>query len=122
MDLLLQPGKVTSLSREMLIVAPPEPQPPIRTAENILSSIELESAVLDVDGRVPSGDRFAGHAVAASPWRTDIPQELVATNRAAKALTVWRWRDEIISDVEMQMSLEKGGRDLLGTVYHLGRA
>ena len=33
-----------------------------------------------------------------------------------------RWRDEMRSDLEMQIALDKGGRDFIGTVYYLRRA
>jgi hypothetical protein len=92
--------------------------------EGMMSSVELEIAVLDVDGRVPKGDRFVDNTVAsANLWREvkDTPPEVVAANRATKALTVWRWRDELLCDIELQMSLTRGGRDLLGTVYYLRR-
>ena len=93
--------------------------------DGIMSSSELESGVLDVDNRVPRDARFVGNIMtSANLWREvkNIPPETVAANRAAKALTIWRWKDEILSDLEMQMALEKGGRSLLGTAYYLRRS
>ena len=124
-DVWLQPSSTSGLPRDLLVVAPPKPLPPILSMDGIMSSSELESGVLDVDNRVPRDARFVGNIMtSANLWREvkNIPPETVAANRAAKALTIWRWKDEILSDLEMQMALEKGGRSLLGTAYYLRRS
>lgn len=120
----MQPGSTTSLPGDLLVVAPAPPKPPILTVEDILSSSELELTLLDIDGRVPRGDRFVSNLVtSASLWSQahNVPQDVVAACRAAKALTIWRWREEILLDTEMQMSLERGARTPIGSVFYVRR-
>lgn len=124
LNLLLQPSTTASLPADLLVVDPPPPKPPILTVEDVLSSSELEGTILDVDGRVPRGDRFVANLVtSATLWSEakDIPQDVIAACRAAKALTVWRWREDVLSDMEMQVSLEKGARTSTGSVFYLRR-
>ncbi|EKM51291.1 uncharacterized protein PHACADRAFT_151948 [Phanerochaete carnosa HHB-10118-sp] len=99
---LLQPGSAPSLPQDLLVVAPPNPTPPTLTIEDILSSMDLEDALLDVDGRISRDQR--------------------AVTPITKALTVFRWRDEVMCDLEMQMSMEKGARERCGSVWYLRRS
>ena len=124
MTLLIQPSTTTSLPGELLVASPPPPKPPILSVEDILGSADLEATVLDVDGRVPRGDRIVANLVtSASLWSEakDVPPHVIAASRAAKALTVWRWKPDVLADVEMQVALERGARSLVGTVFYLRR-
>lgn len=121
---LLSPTTQTSLPPDLLVVAPPPPAPPTLTTDGILSAAELEDALLDVDGRVARAERLAA---AAPPPRArregdSVPLEVLVAARAAKALAVWRWRDEVLADVEMQRGMPRGARELLGTVFYLRRS
>ena len=89
-----------------------------------MSSVELEDSILDVDGRVSRAERQAGNDISTVDfWGITRPSpQARGAARAAKALSVWRWRDEMRSDLEMQIALNKGGRDFIGTVYYLRRA
>ncbi len=123
MDFLLAPGYTTSLPKELLLVDPSRPQPPILSKECIISSVELEEGILDVDGRVSRADRQRGNDFSISFYGEVNPHtQLANTACTAKALTVYRWRDEMKSDFEMQLLLERAGRELVGTVYYLRRA
>lgn len=95
--------------------APPNPTPPTLTIEDILSSTDLEDALLDEDGRVPRDQR------AVTPIRL-ATRPVPRSTSAAKALAVLRWRDEVMSDLEMQMSMEKGARERCGSVWYLRRS
>lgn len=112
--MLLQPGSTTSLPQDLLVVAPPNPTPPILTIEDTLSSTDLEDALLEVDGRVSRDQRRAPPML---PNGKPVPR----STSAAKALTVFRWRDEVLHDLEMQLSMERGARERCGTVWYLRR-
>lgn len=88
-----------------------------------MSSSEVEQGVLDVDGRVPHAERQSGEDIPSVNFWGDVKpsSHAIGAIRAAKALTVWRWKDEMKSDLEMQIALDKAGRDFLGTVYYLRR-
>ena len=101
---------------------PESPQPPTLTMENILSSVELEQGILDVDGRVPRSERIAANDVTSINYWGDVSTDIVAANRAAKSLSIWRWSDEVKDDRDLQMVLDRGARELVGTVYYLRRA
>lgn len=90
-----------------------------------MSSAELEDGVLDVDGRVSRDARSASEPVPPSNVWVDfsgVHQSLPVVNRAAKCLTIWRWEEDRVPDVDVQMYLDKGGRVYAGTVYYLRRA
>lgn len=89
-----------------------------------MSSLELEDAILDVDGQLPRSERHVlslSSSLNARPPAEGTPTANLRANRAAKAISIWRWREEVASDLELQMSLEKGGRDLIGTAFYLRR-
>ncbi|KAH8105481.1 hypothetical protein BXZ70DRAFT_921031 [Cristinia sonorae] len=117
LDLLLRPGTTKSLPSDQLVIGAPDPTPPTLTMEGILSSTELEEAVLEVDGRVTLADFYRTTANT-----KDADRRGIQSLRAAKAITVWRWQEEMMNDFEMQMALERGGRELLTTVYFLRNA
>ncbi|KAI0684492.1 hypothetical protein BC835DRAFT_635456 [Cytidiella melzeri] len=124
-NFLLQPGKSPSLPRELLVANPPHPQPPTLAMDCIMSSVELEEGVLDLNKQIPHevfsiANDISGH----NTW-TNVGNgsaDAVGASRAAKALSVWRWTDETKSDVELHRTLDKGGRELLGTVHYLNHA
>ncbi|KAI0791361.1 hypothetical protein C8Q75DRAFT_715542 [Abortiporus biennis] len=126
--LLLQPNIIRTLPTTLLVIGHPPPEPPTLTMDDIMGTCELEDGILDVDGRVSRADRH----LAASQTTTSAGADQVAlsyTNmdvisarssaRAAKSFTIWRWREEMMHDIEMQMLQERGGRELVGTVYYL---
>lgn len=124
--LLLQPSVGKSLPPAMLVIGPPEPHPPILTMEGILSSVELEDEILETDGRISRSDRYAtiqeNVASTQMPGGPDDPYNTVAhvmSTKAAKSLSVWRWREDMQGELELQMIQERGGRERLGTVYYL---
>lgn len=110
----------------MLVIGPPAPQPPILTMEGILSSVELEDEILEIDGRVSRSDRYT--AIQNEVISRRVPDGIddssnmiprVISAKAAKSLSVWRWREEMQGELEIQMIQERGGREPLGTVYFL---
>ena len=124
--LLLQPNIAKSLPPTMLVIGPPAPQPPILTMEGILSSVELEDEILEIDGRVSRSDRYT--AIQNEVISRRVPDGIddssnmiprVISAKAAKSLSVWRWREEMQGELEIQMIQERGGREPLGTVYFL---
>ncbi|KAI0781631.1 Asx homology domain-containing protein [Irpex lacteus] len=120
LDLLLQPGETPLLPKELTVADPSPPKPPTLTMEGIMSSAELEEGVLEVTKQIPpevlsSANRLSYTTAAGGA------QDTVVAGRAAKAATIWRWRDEVKVDLGLQFSLDRGGRDTLGTVYYLSR-
>ena len=91
--------------------------------EGILSSAELEDGVLEVDGRVTRADIHSMTTSLTTSAPND-PDAVAALHsiRAAKAITVWRWQDEMADDIGMQMVLSRGGRQALTTVHFLRNA
>jgi hypothetical protein len=51
----------------------------------------------------------------------DVTSGSAARLRAGKATSIWRWREEVRTDVELQLCLDKGGRDCVGTIHYLSR-
>lgn len=85
-----------------------------------MRSAELEEGVLEVTKQIPpevlsSANRLSYTTTAGGA------QDTVVADRAAKAATIWRWRDEVKVDLGLQFSLDRGGRDTLGTVHYLSR-
>lgn len=119
--LLLQPVTTRALPPNLLVVDPPDPQPPIRTMDGAMSSEEIEDGILDVDGRVSRADRYATLAELVSSAIPNENQDILTitqtfkSNRAAKALTIYRWRDDGAED-QFQ---DRGGREPIGTVFYL---
>lgn len=97
------------------MVAPRNPTPPTLTIEEILSSTDLEDALLDVDARVSRDQRSV---TPIRPTTRPMPR----STSAAKALTVFRWRDEAMHDLDMQVSMERGARERCDTVWYLRRS
>ncbi|KAI0086780.1 hypothetical protein BDY19DRAFT_958640 [Irpex rosettiformis] len=116
-DFLLQPGEIPHLPKELVVADPQPPRPPILTMEGIMSSTELEQGVLDVNKQVPP--ELLSTANTLSYNVGSGPQDTVVASRAAKAVSIWRWRDEVKADPGLQFHLDKGGRDMLGTVFYL---
>lgn len=106
---------------------PPPPEPPTLAMEGILGTIELEEAVLDVDNRVSRADRHENIAselakkspVGVTPNFTLDTATALSSSRTAKCFTVWRWSEEMQTDIELQMLQDRGGRELMGTVFYL---
>lgn len=122
LSLLLQPAIGRPLPTQLLVVAPPNPEPPTLSMDDIMGTLELEDGILDVDGRVSRTDRHAmtmslgaGHGIFGS-------SDIRASIRTAKSFSVWRWREEMLNDFEMQMIQDRGGRELLGTISYLRSA
>lgn len=109
LTVLLQPGSTAALPQDLLVFAPRPPAPPTLTIDGVLSAADLEDALLDVDGRVPRTERSSAHALSRGA-------------AAAKALVVFRWRDEVQHDLEMQMAMARGARERCGTVWYLRRS
>ncbi|KAJ7201597.1 Asx homology domain-containing protein [Mycena pura] len=91
---LLEPGLTRDLPLELLQPGPSEPSAPTRSM-TITSPSQLENGLLDVDGRVERAKRSNGNA-----W---------------KAITLWRWTGDSLSDV----CERRGGREDHGTLFYL---
>ncbi|KAJ7636902.1 Asx homology domain-containing protein [Roridomyces roridus] len=94
LTVLAQPGAQRNLPADLLMPGPPEPSPPIRIM-TITSPTQLETGLLDIDGRVDKAKRPNGNA-----W---------------KALTVWRWAGDDMGMLQGQ----RGGREAQGTLFYL---
>lgn len=125
LDFLLQPGTTSNLPPYLLPVAPEPPIPPIHKAESIMSSAELEDVVLSIDGRVSMEFR-AKLERTVPPSRVDFTRAVSSntspSNQAAKSLSIWRWHEDRVPELEVQQMLLKGGREYNGTVYYLRHA
>ncbi|CAL1702381.1 unnamed protein product [Somion occarium] len=129
LTLLLPPNVDRNLPPQLLVICPPEPKPPTLNTDGILSSVELEHEILETDGRVSRAERYTEINDMIKSRRTPLTSMLthdpfdtaaLATSaKAAKSLSVWRWREEMKAEIELQMIQERGGRELLGTIYHL---
>ncbi|TCD71105.1 hypothetical protein EIP91_000199 [Steccherinum ochraceum] len=120
LNLLLQPKLTKSLPSQLLVVGAPDPTPPTLTMEGIFSTTELEDAILEVDGRITRAEVWATMHPPSSSSSADIDVQMYAHSvRCAKSVTVWRWEEEMMHDLDMQMMLPRGGRQLLATVYFL---
>ncbi|KAI0075019.1 hypothetical protein K474DRAFT_1572973, partial [Panus rudis PR-1116 ss-1] len=124
LTLLLSPGDSRALPLQLLVVAPPNPEPPTLTTEGVMGSRELEDLILDTDERVSRALRHTtvetllqSKSILAKDDPTKAANYL--SMRAAKSLSIWRWRPEMLEDFEMQMLQERGGRELVGAVYYL---
>lgn len=126
-DLILQPGSTRSLPTSQLRMEPPPPEPPTLAMEGMLGTLELEDAVLDVDGRLSRADRHEyekaelaeSGLIGVTPNFTLDTVSTILSSRTAKCFTVWRWSEEVQDDVEMQLLQDRGGRELMGTVFYL---
>ena len=92
--------------------------------EDIADPVALERGALDVDGRVSYSDKYEDDAASCPVTQTQsggVPDELrnsIAV-RAWKSFTVWRWREEMLSQMEMQIVQERGGRERVATLFYL---
>ena len=125
--MLLSPKTDRTLPSYLRSIGPPEPQPPVRAMEGILSSLDLEEGVLDEDGRIPPDARnpVPTQTPDMSSMLVDYTGVRMPSSRAsiaAKSLTVWRWDEERLPDLEVQPHLDRGGREYVGTVFYLRRA
>lgn len=92
-----------------------------------MSSIALEEGILDVDARVSQDARepIQLRPPELSNLQVDFAGVHVPSSRASKAaksLTIWRWEEDRIPELEVQPHLDKGGREYVGTVFYLRRA
>ncbi|KAI0308899.1 Asx homology domain-containing protein, partial [Amylostereum chailletii] len=80
-------------------ITPPEDETSLRASE-VTSPSQLETVILDLDGRVPRAERPHGNA-----W---------------KVISVWRQREGAMDEMEVDVQgLERGGRRKLGTLFYL---
>ncbi|KAJ7089190.1 Asx homology domain-containing protein [Mycena belliarum] len=100
LTVLLEPGPTRDLPSHLLMPGPTEPAAPTRIM-TITSPTQLESGLLDVDGRVERAKRPNGNA-----W---------------KALTLWRWSGDALNHSSQPQSNEdrRGGRQDHGTLFYL---
>lgn len=84
--------------------------------EGVLSSVELEDGILDVVGQITKADVYAAVNSAAKDHGSSAA---VYSTRSAKAVSVWRWSEEVIHDQAVQMIRARGGRELLASVYFM---
>lgn len=84
-----------------------------------MSSTELEEGVLDVHKQIPPDLLSAANTLSYNA--ASSVQNTVVAGRAAKAVSIWRWKDEVKGDLVLQMHLDRGGREMLGTAYYLTR-
>ncbi|KAJ6532778.1 Asx homology domain-containing protein [Mycena vulgaris] len=98
LTVLLEPGTTRDLPAHLLIPGPSEPDAPTRSM-TITSPTQLESGLLDVDGRVERTRRPNGNA-----W---------------KALTLWRWTGDALEYNSPSNDGHRGGRQDHGTLFYL---
>ncbi|KAJ7033465.1 Asx homology domain-containing protein [Mycena alexandri] len=99
LTVLLEPGPRRDLPAELLMPGPSEPEAPTRTM-TITSPTQLESGLLDVDGRVERTKRPNGNA-----W---------------KSFTLWRWSgDSLETAFSDNGPGRRGGRQDHGTLFYL---
>ncbi|KAI9058924.1 hypothetical protein FKP32DRAFT_1596798 [Trametes sanguinea] len=121
---LLSPGVVKSLPPTLLVHGSQECDTKMLSIEDIADPVALERGVLDVDGRVRPSDKYE-QDVASVSGRPGGPAEEqervknVIAVRAWKSFTVWRWRDEMRGETELQIVQERGGRERVATLFYL---
>lgn len=126
-NVILQPAIIRSLPPSQLTLQPPPPEPPTLSIEGILGTQELQEAILDVDGRVSRAERQQvftqglkrNTLVGVAPDFSLSTASTTASSRTAKCFTVWRWSEEMQDNVELQITQDRGGRELMGTVFYL---
>ena len=91
--------------------------------EGIMNSRELEEGILDIDGRIPRYARGDIQQPSESTLHVDFSGAVSTGSRsscvAAKSMTIWRWNEERVPELEVSQLLPKGGREYCGTVYYL---
>lgn len=100
-------GTARNLPGQLLVPAADISTSPIDIREiTVDSPMQLERALLDVDGRVPRPDH---------------------SHNALKCISMWRWpasSAEVYTEPEMMQcilenQLDRGGRELYGTLFYL---
>ncbi|KAJ7669424.1 Asx homology domain-containing protein [Mycena polygramma] len=97
LTVLLEPGATRHLPAPLLLPGPCDPTGNTRST-TITSPSQLESVVLDVDGRVERAKRPNGNA-----W---------------KSLTLWRWTGDSL-EYNLADNGRRGGREDHGTLFYL---
>ncbi|PIL34284.1 hypothetical protein GSI_03059 [Ganoderma sinense ZZ0214-1] len=123
-NFLLLPGVQPSLNPSLLVVGSREYDGKLLSIEDIADPVALERGVLDVDGRVSYSDKYEDDTASCPETHTQsggVPDELrnAIAVRAWKSFTVWRWREEMQGQVEMQLVQERGGRERVATLFYL---
>ncbi|KAI0631552.1 Asx homology domain-containing protein [Trametes polyzona] len=124
-DVLLAPDQRRTLPQALLV----HNANPKHTGEKMLSIkkvtdvVALERGVIDVDGRIRPSDKYA-HDVAACtipPPPGGVTEEMqnMIEVRAWKSFTVWRWREEMRDQTELQGVQDRGGRERIATLFYL---
>lgn len=122
---LLAPGEQRALPRDLLLHNAGQCSEKMLTIQDVADPVALERGILDVDERVRSAEKYAQDAADCTGPPTSVSgavsDELRAliTIRAWKAFTVWRWRDEVRGQAELQQIQERGGRERVATMFHL---
>ncbi|KAJ7512421.1 Asx homology domain-containing protein [Mycena galericulata] len=93
LTVLVEPGTTRDLPAHLLMPGPSDPSAPTRSM-TITSPTQLESGLLDIDGRVERTKRPHGNA-----W---------------KAMTLWRWPGDALGTEG-----GRGGREAHGTLFYL---
>ncbi|CDO75926.1 hypothetical protein BN946_scf184873.g15 [Trametes cinnabarina] len=124
---LLSPGTVKSLPPTLLVNGSQECDTKVLSIGDVADPVALERGVLDVDGRVRPSDKYEqdAAAVAAATGPSADPAEvqgqvknLIAV-KAWKSFTLWRWREEMKNQTELQVVQERGGRERVATLFYL---
>ncbi|KAJ6606686.1 Asx homology domain-containing protein [Mycena sp. CBHHK59/15] len=97
LTVLIEPGTTRDLPVHLLMPNPSDPSDPTRSM-TVMSPSQLETGLLDIDGRVERARRPNGNA-----W---------------KSLTLWRWRGDP-SDYIAPQGDRRGGREDHGTLFYL---
>ncbi|GBE85771.1 hypothetical protein SCP_0802930 [Sparassis crispa] len=130
LSILLSAGSERRLHPTLLVAEGGEigPGERIRTIDAIADPLALETGILDVDGRVSRADRYFTddgnlhmhmNSSSASNSTSLGATEVTSASRAWKAFVVWRWREEMRNNIEMQALQERGGRERAGTLFYL---
>ncbi|KAI0364637.1 hypothetical protein BV20DRAFT_974200 [Pilatotrama ljubarskyi] len=121
---LLSPGTQKALPPSLLVHEAKDSSEKILSIEDIADPVALERGVLDVDGRVRSSDKYAQDAAScAAPTSPSGGPSAELANliavRAWKGFTVWRWREEMRDEAQLQALQERGGRERVATLFYL---
>ncbi|OSD00305.1 hypothetical protein PYCCODRAFT_1437436 [Trametes coccinea BRFM310] len=121
---LLTPGIMKSIPPPLLVNGSQECDTKMLSIEDIADPVALERGVLDVDGRVRPSDKYEQDVAAVSgpprgPAKEQEPLKNVIAMRAWKSFTVWRWREEMRGETELQIVQERGGRERVATLFYL---
>ncbi|KAI1788565.1 Asx homology domain-containing protein [Ganoderma leucocontextum] len=123
-NFLLLPGVQSALPPSLLVAGSREYDGKLLSIEDIADPVALERGVLDVDGRVSYADKYEDDTSSCPATHTQsggVPEELrnAIAVRAWKSFTVWRWREEMQGQVEMQLVQERGARERVATLFYL---